>query len=305
VSAGAGGSTGGAVRATAHAKLTLALRVLGRRDDGYHDLDALVVSLRDPHDVLEADAGPRSAGVRLEIVGGEPGESVPHDRRNLAVVATEQLLARAGRSADGVRLVLRKQIPAGAGLGGGSADAAAALLVVRRLLDLPIDDDALLAIAAVVGSDVPFCLRGGAAWMRGRGEHVVPVELAASINFLIAIPPFRLATADVYAAWDALGAPRSARAVEPPPGVAHLVADLVNDLEPAAEAVEPRLRRFRVALEGAASRPAVLAGSGPVYAVPLGTAACDLAGLASAVGDRLGARVLWTTSVPRGIGLDG
>ena len=114
------------------------------------------------------------------------------------------------RSGHGVRLVLRKRIPAGAGLGGGSADAAAALLAVRRLLEMDVDDAAVREIAADVGSDVPFCFTGGAAWMRGRGEIIEPLDLARGLAFLVAIPPFRLATPAVYAAWDDLGGPRRA-----------------------------------------------------------------------------------------------
>src|SRR5262249_2408337 len=113
------------VRATAYPKLTLSLRVLGRREDGFHDLDALVVSLGQPHDVIEAYAVPAPGGIQIEIADGGGVTDVPSDHRNLAFVAAEKLLVRAGRSGHGVRLVLRKQIPVGAGLGGGSADAAA------------------------------------------------------------------------------------------------------------------------------------------------------------------------------------
>ena len=160
------------VRATAFPKLTLSLRVLDRRPDGFHDIEALVVSLGQPHDVLEAYAVPAPGGVQLELGPSEADDGIPSDHRNLAFVAAEKLMVRAGRSGHGVRLVLRKRIPAGAGLGGGSADAAAALLAVHRLLEMDVDDDAVREVAAEVGSDVPFCLRGGAAWMRGRGEII-------------------------------------------------------------------------------------------------------------------------------------
>src|SRR5262249_9457126 len=155
------------VRATAYPKLNLSLRVLGRRADGFHDLESLGVSLGQPHDVVEAFAGPAPGGVQIEVVRAEVGDDVPADHRNLAFIAAERLMVRAGRSGHGVRLVLRKHIPAGGGLGGGSADAAAALLVVRALLDVDIDDTGVLAIAAEVGSDVPFCVHRGAAWMPG------------------------------------------------------------------------------------------------------------------------------------------
>jgi 4-diphosphocytidyl-2-C-methyl-D-erythritol kinase len=290
------------VRATAYPKLNLSLRVLGRRADGYHDIESLVVSLGQPHDVLEAFAVPAPGGVRVEVVGVALGEEIPSDHRNLAFIAAEKLLVRAGRSGHGVRLVLRKHIPAGGGLGGGSADAAAALLAVRELLDVDIDDDGVMAIAAEVGSDVPFCVQGGAAWMRGRGEIVEPVPVATGMAFVVAIPPFRLSTPDVYKAWDKLGGPRSERPVPAPRRLSHLVPELVNDLEPAAEALQPRMREFRAALESAAGAPALLAGSGSAYVVPIADAR-RLPNVVEQVRQRLRVPVVGTTSVSRGVRL--
>ena len=290
------------VRATAYPKLNLSLRVLGRRPDGYHDLESLVVSLGQPHDVLEAFAVPAPGGVRVEVSGVEFGDDVPSDHRNLAFIAAEKLLVRAGRSGHGVRLVLRKHIPAGGGLGGGSADAAAALLAVRRLLDVDVDDAGVLEIAAEVGSDVPFCLQGGAAWMRGRGEVIEPVSVPTGLAFVVAIPPFRLSTPDVYKAWDKLGGPRSERVVPAPRRLAPVIDELVNDLEPAAEALQPRLVEFRDALEAATGAPALLAGSGSAYVVPIADAR-RLPTLVDAVSRRLHVPVVGTTSVTRGVRL--
>jgi 4-diphosphocytidyl-2-C-methyl-D-erythritol kinase len=290
------------VRATAYPKLNLSLRVRGRRRDGYHDLESLVISLGQPHDVVEAFAVPAPGGVQMEVSGVEVGEDVPADHRNLAFIAAEKLLVRAGRSGHGVRLVLRKHIPAGGGLGGGSADAAAALLAVRRLLDVDVDDAGVLAIAAEVGSDVPFCVQGGAAWMRGRGEVVEPTAVPAGLAFVVAIPPFRLSTADVYKAWDKLGGPVSERAVPAPRRLASVIPELVNDLEPAAEALEPRMREFRAALESATGAPALLAGSGSAYVVPVADAR-RLPALVDAVSRRLRVPVVGTTSVTRGVRL--
>lgn len=290
------------VRATAYPKLNLSLRVLGRRRDGYHDVESLVISLGQPHDVLEAFAVPAPGGVRVEVVRDEVSDEVPSDHRNLAFIAAEKLMVRAGRSGHGVRLVLRKHIPAGGGLGGGSADAAAALLAVRELLEVDIDDAGVMALAAEVGSDVPFCVRGGAAWMRGRGEIVEPITLPTGLAFVVAIPPFRLSTPDVYKAWDKLGGPRSQRVVPAPRRIQHLVRELVNDLEPAAEALEPRMREFRAALEAATGAPALLAGSGSAYVVPVADAR-RLPGLVEQVRRRLRVPVVGTTSVSRGVRL--
>jgi 4-diphosphocytidyl-2-C-methyl-D-erythritol kinase len=289
-------------RATAYPKLTLALRVLGRRPDGFHDLETLVVSLGQPQDVVEVFAVPAPGGVQIELVPSEVTDGIPDDHRNLAFIAAEKLLVRAGRSGHGVRLVLRKRIPAGAGLGGGSADAAAALLAVRRLLDVDVDDAGLMELAAEVGSDVPFCVTGGSAWMRGRGEQIEPLELPRGLAFVVAIPPFRLSTPDVYAAWDRLGGPSAERSVPAPRRIAGVLSELANDLEPAAESVEPRLREFRTALEAATGSPALLAGSGSAYVVPVADAR-RLPALVDEVRRRMRVPVVGTTSVSRGVRL--
>ncbi|HLF41584.1 MAG TPA: 4-(cytidine 5'-diphospho)-2-C-methyl-D-erythritol kinase, partial [Acidimicrobiia bacterium] len=163
---------------------------------------------------------------------------------------------------------------------------------------------ALADLGARLGSDVPFCVTGGAAWMRGRGEIVEPLPAlpAASLPLVIAIPPFGLSTPAVYAAWDRLGGPRSTRACPAPPALGGLVDALVNDLEPAAEAVEPRLRPFREALERVAAAPAVLAGSGSAYAVPV--ASCGRAGtLAQEVSAELGVVAFATRPAEAGVAL--
>jgi 4-diphosphocytidyl-2-C-methyl-D-erythritol kinase len=286
------------VRATAYPKLTLSLRVLGLRRDGYHEIEALTVSLGQPSDVVEVSAVPHPGGVTFTVEGET--EHVPTGMDNLAARAAEDVMLRAGRSGHGVRMVLRKRIPAGAGLGGGSADAAATLVAVRTLLDLELSDDDLHAVATSLGSDVPFCLRGGAAWMRGRGEQLESVNLRAGLGFLVAIPPFRLATPAVYRAWDELGGPEAPRRVEPQPPVARLIGELANDLEPAAEAVEPGLVEFRRALERAASRPAILAGSGSAYVVPL-ERGVDPVALAEGIGRRLRVPVAGARSASVGV----
>jgi 4-diphosphocytidyl-2-C-methyl-D-erythritol kinase len=286
------------VRATAYPKLTLSLRVLGTRPDGYHEIEALTVSIGQPSDVVEVAAVPHPGGVTFSIEGETA--NVPPGMDNLAARAAEDVMLRAGRSGHGVRMVLRKRIPAGAGLGGGSADAAATLVAVRALLDLDLTDDDLLAVAATLGSDVPFCLRGGAAWIQGRGERIEPVPLRAGLGFLVAIPPFRLSTPAVYAAWDRLGGPEAPRRVTPQGPVARFVDELANDLEPAAEYVEPQLAGFRRALEQAAGRPAILAGSGSAYVVPL-ERGVDPAMLAEGIGRRLRVPVAGARSTSVGV----
>lgn len=286
------------VGARAFAKLTLSLRVLGARDDGYHELEALAVSLGQPHDRLTVTPS-EPPGVTLSLTAEEP--DVPADERNLACRAVEALLERTG-DRRGVRISLTKRIPAGAGLGGGSADAAAALVATRAALELDADDDLLRDVAASVSSDAPFCVTGGAAWMRGRGERIEILNAPNGVPMLLAVPPFRCATPQVYAAWDELGGPRSTRRVTAPPALAGLVAELVNDLEPAAEYVEPRLTAYRARVEDAAGRPALLAGSGSAYVVPLDDAR-SLPDVAAEVSERLGEEVVATATVTRGVRL--
>ena len=289
------------VRATAHAKLTLSLAVYERRDDDYHEVEALAVSIADPSDVLEVEAVPHPPGVTFEV--GGLADDVPPGPDNLAVRAAEDLLIGAGRSGHGVRMWLRKSIPVRAGLGGGSADAAAALAAVRRLLEVDIDQERLVALAAGVGSDVPFCLTGGTAWLRGRGELLEPVHLAGPLVLILALPPLQLATPDVYAAWDELGGPIAMRRVPAPPAVAPLAGELSNDLELAAERVEPRLADFRADLEAAAGAPAIMAGSGAAYAVLLDTEPTEATALARRLSRRLKVPIVGTRAVTHGVRL--
>ena len=305
------------VRVIARAKLTLSLRVLGLRPDGYHELEALVVSLRDPHDVvgLRIQA---PFGVRVRL-SGRAVAGVPADESNLAARAARLLLDAAADGEDpgpwaasGLDLSLHKTIPAGAGLGGGSADAAGTLVGGARLLGLRADPATLCALGASLGSDVPFCVVGGAAWMRGRGEIIEPLPAFAGgmggaadgggVALVVAVPPFALSTPAVYRAWDALGGPASTRTVPTPGGLAGLGLpdELVNDLEPAAEHLEPRLRPFREALEALAGGPALLAGSGSAYVVAVASTA-DAALVATQAGVELQATAFATGLAARGV----
>jgi 4-diphosphocytidyl-2-C-methyl-D-erythritol kinase len=214
---------------TAHAKLTVSLRVTGVRPDGYHLLDAEMVSL-DLADLLTL-----TPGDGLEVVPPEGGAPVPADADNLV----SRALRLTGRRAH-VRL--EKRIPAGAGLGGGSADAAAVLRWAG------VSD---LEVAARLGADVPFCLVGGRARVRGIGEQVEPLPFEAR-TFTLLTPPFGCSTVDVYRAWDRLGGPEG---------------DGDNDLEPAALQVEPRLVEWRERLAAATGRTPRLAGSGSTWFV--------------------------------------
>jgi 4-diphosphocytidyl-2-C-methyl-D-erythritol kinase len=211
----------------APAKLTRSLRVTGVRPDGYHLIDAEMVT------VDLADTLVLRDGDGLVITGAGP--AVPVDDTNLV----RRALRAAGRTAD---VQLTKAIPSGAGLGGGSADAAAVLRWAG------VSD---LALAATLGADVPFCLHGGRARVTGVGEELEPLPFLP-LTFTLLTPPLHCSTVAVYQAWDELGAPSG----EGP-----------NDLEPAALAVEPELARWRDALGDATGVVPVLAGSGSTWFV--------------------------------------
>jgi 4-diphosphocytidyl-2-C-methyl-D-erythritol kinase len=212
----------------APAKLTLFLRITGIRPDGYHLIDAEMVTL-DLADELEF-----APGDRLEVMG-PAAEGVARGDDNLV----RRSLAAMGRRAH-VRL--HKRIPLGAGLGGGSADAAAVLRWAG------CDD---LDVAARLGADVPFCLVGGRARVRGVGEVVEPLAFEER-TFTLLTPPIPVATAEVYRAWDELGGPTGRHG---------------NDLLPAALAVAPELAPWRDRLAEATGRSPRLAGSGSTWFV--------------------------------------
>jgi 4-diphosphocytidyl-2-C-methyl-D-erythritol kinase len=138
--------------------------------------------------------------------------------------------------------------------------------------------------------------------MRGRGEQIEPLALPRGLGFVVAIPPFRLSTPAVFSAWDRMGGPKAARSVPAPRRIAGVLAELANDLEPAAEAVEPRLREFRHALESATGSPALLAGSGSAYVVPVADVR-RLPALVDQVSRNMRVPVVGTTSVSRGVRL--
>lgn len=223
------------MRERAPAKLTLSLRVTGVRPDGYHLLDAEMVTL----DL--ADELAFSEGDGLEVAWLPPGDAratglaVPVDEDNLV----RRALHAVNRTAH---VTLTKRIPAGGGLGGGSADAAAVLRWAG------CDD---LAVAASLGADVPFCVRGGRARVTGIGDVLEPLP-PVERTFTLLTPPFGVSTVEVYRQWDRMGGPK---------------ADGPNDLEPAALVVEPRLVTWRGRLAEATGQAPVLAGSGSTWFV--------------------------------------
>lgn len=211
----------------AQAKLTINLRVTGVREDGFHLIDAEMVTL-DLADRLFIT--PSETG--LEIMGPF-GTDIMSDENNLV----SRALRLCNKEA---RIRIDKRIPSGGGLGGGSADAAAILRWAS------FDD---FVAASQLGADIPFCMVGGRAHVQGIGEIVSPLPFVDRDITLI-VPPFAISTPHVYRAWDALGGP---------------TARGENDLEPAALAIEPRLVTWRDRITRAAGVAPTLAGSGATW----------------------------------------
>lgn len=178
----------------APAKLNLYLKVTGRRPDGYHALDSLFHAIG-LYDRVELSDGVASDGKNPVSFTCSDPELAGED--NLVVTAAHKMLERAGGGRT-VRIHLEKAIPAGAGLGGGSSDAAAVLTGLNRLWDLGMSTVELCELAAEIGSDVPFFIYGGAAKVTGRGEVVTPVEALTDTWCVLVYPGVRVSTAEVF-----------------------------------------------------------------------------------------------------------
>jgi 4-diphosphocytidyl-2-C-methyl-D-erythritol kinase len=265
-----------AVTARAPAKVNVHLAVGPLREDGFHELETvfLAVSLFDTVTVRSGDGLSLTVtGEGAEATGGV--DRVPTDRRNLVWRAAELLAAEAGVPADAA-LEVDKSIPVAAGLAGGSADAAAALVALDALWGTRADRAELSALAARLGSDVPFSLHGGVALGAGRGEQLSPVLGRGRWDWVLGISAGGLSTPAVYAELDRLRAagrvPAEASSADPvlaalrsgPPSA--LAAALANDLQPAALSLRPALRRALRATTDAGARAAVVSGSGPTVA---------------------------------------
>ncbi len=235
----------------ARAKLNLFLELLGRRPDGYHEIDSVFaeIDLCDTLTIEPADA------LSVEVLG----LPAPAGPENLAYRAAEALGAR-------VRIRLEKRIPIGGGFGGGSSDAAAVL----RALGGGIPPERLRTIARSLGSDVPFFLTGGLARCRGVGDLVEPLPRPEGRRFLVLVPELHMATARVYgAAGPLLTGPRRNATVFARRYLGKGNAPYFNRLQGAAEGLEPRLREVRERGERMFERVFTMTGSGSAYFAPL------------------------------------
>jgi 4-diphosphocytidyl-2-C-methyl-D-erythritol kinase len=244
----------------APAKLNLFLEVLRKRPDGYHDIESLIVAV-DLFDTLEVRA--QSTGI-LTLFCDPPGLSTGRD--NLVLKAANVLRDRAGRPDLGAEIRLTKRIPTQAGLGGGSADAAVALLALNQIWKLAQTREELAAMGASIGSDVAFFLAPPAAWCEDRGEVVTPEPVGRPLDFVLVCPAVGLSTADVYRRLEAPAATnrrgdalRQAVRAGDPEAVGRA---LFNRLEKPAFALAPPVESVRNRLNGLGSCGALMSGSG-------------------------------------------
>ena len=245
----------------AHAKINLDLRVLGPRLDGFHELRTVfqAISL---HDIIECMPRQGPFAIECNTAG------VPLDRSNLVWRAAEALWHSLRQPAPvrDVTIRLHKRIPLQAGLGGGSANAAATLLALARLWRVPVRANQLTDIAATLGADVPFFLSGGTALGLGRGDEVYPLADLPRHWIVLLIPGFGVSTADAYAWYDseremARGVSGREPQVVPGPWPSR-AAQMINDLEAPIARHHPEIDQMRTALRRAGALAAAMSGSG-------------------------------------------
>ena len=258
------------VHVQAPAKLNLFFEVFGKRNDGFHEIETLMVpiGLYDSLSFEPQTSGPITVDCRWAAGGdGSPLGELPASQSNIVTRALELLRQRAGIN-DGARVRLLKRIPLAAGLGGGSSDAAAALVAANIGWKIGWSTSALSELAGALGSDVPFFFAPGAAICRGRGELIEPVAGIGSWHFVLVRPPEGLSTASVYARCQASRDGRSSTALIDAMrrGDARRIAATVhNALEPAAESLSPWIGRLRREFQRLDCVATQMSGSGSSY----------------------------------------
>jgi 4-diphosphocytidyl-2-C-methyl-D-erythritol kinase len=244
-----------------HAKVNLFLEVIAKRPDGYHDIETVMheISLADTVRIVNSPAGKIS-------VECDPPSGGPSGRKNLAYRAADLLRRRYGIK-RGVKIFIEKRIPAGAGLGGGSSNAAAVLKGLNKLWRLGLGRKELMELAAEVGSDVPFFIVGGTALCTGRGEKVKPMRFKRRLNFVIVMPSFGVSTAKVYRSEGLNLTLARKRAKLLTWGKASgrnvsICPILFNRLEEATFRLYPEIKRLKTAVARSCSGGALMCGSG-------------------------------------------
>lgn len=247
------------MRVEARAKINWTLDIVGRRGDGYHLMDMLMQPV-----TLADTVALEKAGVLTLTTGGEP--LIPADERNLAYRAAAALKAASGYP-GGAAIHVEKRVPAGAGMGGGSADAAAVLAGLNRLWGLNLPQPELERIGLTLGADVPFCLRGGLARATGVGERMAPLPCARAYELVVIQPCEGLSTGAVFRAYHereqaARPDTDAARTALETGDAALLARSLRNVLQPVSEAMRPEIRGAVDVLRDSGAAAALMTGSG-------------------------------------------
>jgi 4-diphosphocytidyl-2-C-methyl-D-erythritol kinase len=245
----------------AFAKVNLSLRVLGRRADGYHEISTVFQTVT-LHDTLTFET---TTDERLELICSD--SEIPTDESNLILRAAAALRERFGVR-RGARVRLEKRIPAGGGLGGGSSDAAIALVALARLWKIETNREELVELAAYLGADVPFFLTGGTALGEGTGTRISPLEDAPKMHFVIVTADVRVSTAEAYKLLNAPALTKAGGVVNL--SVSRTEADfsdflsveMRNDFEAVVTSAHAEIGRALDALRRAGARRAMLSGSG-------------------------------------------
>ena len=251
------------IKLQAPAKLILWLKVTGKRDDGYHELDSLLcpVSL---YDNLALKLTAPGEGIRLEV-GDILEQGIPADGTNLAMQAAARFYARLAR-APGVNIALIKRIPAGAGLGGGSSNAAAVLCGLNTLYGNPLTPCQLAELALSIGADVPFFLLGTPAVAQGIGEKLTPAMVADHPAAIIIWPGLQAPTTKIYQnlKLPLTNAPKNSicQCAESNAELKPFDLELQNDLEPAALSLFPEIAAAKNALQNMGLKQVAMSGSG-------------------------------------------
>ena len=241
---------------SAPAKINLCLHVLGRRADGYHELSMVMqrVSLCDRIQISLTEA----PGVRVAC--SDP--LLPVDADNIAGRAAKRLLEKARRSC-GVEIVIEKNIPVAAGLGGGSSDAAAVLTGLNQMLELGLGREELMAEGVCLGADVPFFIFGETAWATGIGEVLAPFEIPLPLWYVLVNPGFAVSTAWVYGNLELTTPGTVAKMPGFPRKEADLASLLHNDLERVTAGRFPDISRIKDRLLSLGAFASLMSGSGP------------------------------------------
>ncbi len=244
----------------APAKINLTLNVIGKRADGYHELESVMqqISLRDKIFL-------QTGGVGISVASSS--KQIPDNEENLAFQAAQLLYAKYSLP-SGLQIFIEKNIPVGAGLAGGSTDAAAVIKGMNELFDLRLKQEEMMQLGLSVGSDVPFCVLGGAALARGRGELLTPLPAGPRLEMVLVKPEYQLSTREIYRDF------RLERVREKPDNVAFLeawrqcdmigtVAEMKNVLETVSIEKCPEIQLIKNKLDGLGAQGTLMSGSGP------------------------------------------